>query len=94
MQISDGDIDKLLQAHVGQYLQLFDVNADEHQARRQSFREAWPFSPQLMELLEDQVLVATDTQETRDLLVILAGLFKSRRDAPDHGGGFRPGERV
>lgn len=78
LQISDGDIDKLLQAHVGQYLQLFDVNADEHQARRQSFREAWPFSPQLMELLEDQVLVATDTQETRDLLVILAGLFKSR----------------
>ncbi len=78
LQIADVDIDRLLQAHVDQFLQLYDVAADEHQARRQSFREAWPYSPQLMELLEDQVLVATDTQETRDLLVILAGLFKSR----------------
>jgi len=31
-----------------------------------------------MQLLEDQVLVATDAQETRDLIRILADLFKSR----------------
>ena len=34
-----------------------------------------------MQLLEDQVLVATDAQETRDLIRILANLFRSRGDA-------------
>ena len=42
--------------------------------------EAWPYSPVLMRLLEDQVLVATDAQETRDLIRILVDLFKTRGD--------------
>jgi hypothetical protein len=36
-----------------------------------------------MELLEDQVLMATHAQETRDLIRILADLFKLRgKDTP------------
>ena len=42
------------------------------------FVEAWPYSPVLMRLLEDQVLVATEAQETRDLIRILVDLFKTR----------------
>ena len=38
------------------------------------------FAPHLLQLLEDQVLIATDAQETRDLIRILANLFKSRGD--------------
>src|SRR5450759_2811933 len=34
--------------------------------------------PVLMHLLEDQVLVATEAQETRDLIRILVDLFKTR----------------
>lgn len=42
--------------------------------------EAWPYAPHLMKLLEDQVLVATHAQETRDLIRILADLFKRNED--------------
>ena len=38
------------------------------------------FATVLMRLLEDQVLVATEAQETRDLIRILVDLFKSRGD--------------
>jgi len=50
----------------------------QHEAKRAEFIEAWPYSPVLMRLLEDQVLVATEAQETRDLIRILVDLFKTR----------------
>lgn len=81
LQISDTDIDKLLKPHLEQYLRLYDIAADQIETERDLFREAWPFSPPLMSLLEDQVLVATDTQQTRDLMIILAGLFKGSQDS-------------
>lgn len=76
LQIPESEIDKLLKPHLDQYLRLYEISADRIEAERNNFREAWPFSPPLMSLLEDQVLVATDTQQTRDLMIILAGLFK------------------
>ena len=36
-----------------------------------------PFAPHLLKLLDDQVLIATDAQETRDLIKILVDLFKT-----------------
>src|SRR5262249_26297309 len=48
----------------------------EHERRRRDFIETWPFAPHMMQLLEDQVLVATEAQETRDLIRILADVFK------------------
>jgi len=50
----------------------------EQERKLHDFKESWPFAPHLLQLLEDQVLVATDAQETRDLIRILASLFKSR----------------
>ncbi len=41
----------------------------------------WPFSPELMELLEDQILLAAAAQETRDLIRILASVFRERGEA-------------
>jgi predicted AAA+ superfamily ATPase len=38
--------------------------------------EAWPFAPHLLKLLDDQVLIAADAQETRDLIKILVDLYK------------------
>ena len=77
-QVSPADIDKLLKAHVSEYLRLLDTPPSEHDRKRREFSEMWPFAPHLMQLLEDQVLVATDAQETRDLIRILAEVFKSR----------------
>lgn len=80
LQVASSDIENLCAAHASEHLRLNDVPPAEHDRRRRDFTEMWPFAPHLMQLLEDQVLVATDAQETRDLIRILADLFKSRGD--------------
>jgi len=80
LNVPTADIRDVLHAHVGEYLRLLEVPADEHDKTWSDFEESWPYAPHLMELLEDQVLVATDAQETRDLIKILAGLFKRYGD--------------
>ena len=44
------------------------------------FLESWLYAPHLLQLLEGQVLVATEAQETRDLIKILADLYKRNGD--------------
>lgn len=78
MQVPLQQIESAIVAHVSEHLRLADVAPAEHQRVRTDFVEAWPFAPHLMTLLEDQVLVATQAQETRDLIRILADVFKSR----------------
>lgn len=80
LQVSPNDIEKLCRPHVSEHLRLGEVPPAEHGRKTREFTETWPFAPHLMQLLEDQVLVATDAQETRDLIRILADLFKSRGD--------------
>ncbi|KYH32456.1 hypothetical protein MOMUL_10570 [Moorella mulderi DSM 14980] len=38
----------------------------------------WPFSPELLELLEDQILMAEAAQQNRDLIRILAQVYRAR----------------
>jgi len=78
LQIASSSIDGLLATHVSEYFRLLGTPAAEQDRKRREFTEAWPFAPHLLQLLEDQVLIATDAQETRDLIRILANLFKSR----------------
>lgn len=77
MNIPDGDIGKLIGTHIDEFLRLNDISGAEHEKSSQEYREAWPFSPRLLQLLDDQVLIATETQETRDLLRILVDVFKT-----------------
>lgn len=77
LQVPGADIEKVSAVHVGEYLRLAEVPPADHQRCKAEFIEMWPFAPHLMQLLEDQVLVATDAQETRDLIRILAQVFKS-----------------
>ena len=44
----------------------------------QEFIDSYPYSPHLLRLLEEQVLMATSAQDKRDLIRILAALYKSR----------------
>lgn len=78
MQVAPRQISETVECHVGEYLRLLNIPSSEHERTREEFVDAWPFAPHLMELLEDHVLVATNAQETRDLIRILADLFKRR----------------
>lgn len=83
MQVPTAQIEAAIASHVSEHLRLADIAPAEQQRARAEFLEAWPFAPHLMTLLEDQVLVATQAQETRDLIRILADVFKSRgADSP------------
>ena len=82
MQVSDAQIEPLIDPHVSEYLRLLGIPPSEHDQVRREFVQCWPFGPHLMQLLEDQVLVATQAQETRDLIRVLADLFKYQADSP------------
>ena len=47
---------------------------------RQEVLDCWPFSPELLNLIENQILLSQAAQETRDLIRILAQVYKSRGD--------------
>lgn len=81
MQIANGTIESLVAQHVSEYLRLLAVPPAEQDRKRKEFIESWPFAPHLLRLLEEQVLIATDAQETRDMIRILANLYKSRGEA-------------
>ncbi len=76
--IPDAQISIITEPHILEYLRLAEVPQSEHEKVREDFQESWPYAPHLLNLLEDQVLIATDAQETRDLIRILVDLFKSR----------------
>ena len=82
MQVADAQIEPLIRVHVAEYLRLAESPPAEHDRLRREFTRCWPFAPHLMQLLEDQVLIATQAQETRDLIRILADLFKRHADRP------------
>jgi hypothetical protein len=83
LQVYPADIETLMATHVSEYFRLKDVPFPEQDRKRQEFKESWPYAPHLLRLLEEQVLIATDAQETRDMIRILANLYKSRgEEAP------------
>lgn len=83
IHIPSGEIEKLIGTHISEYFRLGEVPSMERDRKKDEFLELWPFAPHLMQLLEDQVLVATSAQETRDLIRILADLFKTHgKDEP------------
>lgn len=77
-QISETDIARTVKPHVDEFFRLRGVLQPEQSRARDEFTACWPFSPHLLTLLEDQILLATKTQQTRDLIRILADLFKRR----------------
>lgn len=76
IQIPEPDIENLITAHLNEFYRLYHIPGSEQERHKDEFVHSWPFSPLLMKLLDDQVLIATQTQETRDLLRILVDVFK------------------
>ena len=54
--------------------------AEKERVLREAF-DCWPFSPELIGLLEDHILLSSAAQETRDMIRILAQVYKSRGDS-------------
>lgn len=81
LQIAPASIETIVTKHISEYFRLLEVPPSEQDRKRREFTESWPFAPHLLRLLEEQVLIATDAQETRDMIRILANLFKSQGEA-------------
>lgn len=79
--IHDADIATCLAVHFEESCRIRQVPPAEVEKEREEFVEAWPFSPKLLQLLDDQVLMATEAQETRDLIKLLVETFKVAGDS-------------
>jgi len=82
LQISNPDIDQAIQKHLSEYFRLLQISPADQEQQKEEFIESWPFAPHLLRLLEDQVLVAIRTQETRDLIKVLGNLYKQNEREP------------
>jgi len=80
LQIDPETIEQAIKHQVTEYIRLYNILPVEQERKHREFIESYPFAPHLLQLLEDQVLVATNAQETRDLIRILADLFKNYGD--------------
>ncbi len=81
--IPDSDIISAAGAYAGERFRLLHTNKSETEKERvqQEVFACWPFSPELLDLLEDHILLSSAAQETRDLIRILAQVFRSRGDS-------------
>jgi len=80
MQVPTEDIAKATGPHVSEYFRLAKTPSQDQDRQTEDFIESWPYAPHLLKLLDDQVLIATDAQETRDLIKILVDLFKTHEE--------------
>jgi hypothetical protein len=80
--ISDCDIGNIAGVYADERFRLLhtDKSESEKDRLRREVLDCWPFSPELLNLIENQILLSQAAQETRDLIRILAQVYKSRGD--------------
>ena len=74
------DIDNLVASYASERVRLLypdKIEADKVRLQ-QEVAECWPFAPELLDLMDDQILMAAAAQDTRDLIRILAEVFRAR----------------
>jgi hypothetical protein len=81
LQVPAPKVNGLIHHHINEFFRLARIPQPEQERRHEEFLEAWPFAPHLLKLLDDQVLIAADAQETRDLIKILVDLYKQVGEA-------------
>jgi hypothetical protein len=78
--IGAAEIDAEVHAYAGERTRL--LHGDKTQAEQarlgQQVVECWPFSPELLGLLEDHILMAAAAQDSRDFIRMLAEVFRAR----------------
>ncbi len=81
MQVPEPKIRGVIHTHFQEYLRLAKIPQTDQERHDEDFLEAWPFAPHLLQLLDDQVLIAADAQETRDLIKILVDVYKQASES-------------
>jgi len=78
--ISENDIRELAGSYATERFRL--LHADKSEAEKQRIQQevidCWPFSPEMLDLLEYHILLSQAAQETRDMIRILAQVFRTR----------------
>lgn len=79
-QFSTPAIEQMVAAYAQERVRLLHPNKSdvEKDRLRREVVDAWPFAPDLLILLEDHILMAESAQDKRDLIRVLAELFRSR----------------
>jgi len=79
-QFSTPAIEQTVAAYAQERVRLLHHGKSEAEKDRlrKEVVEAWPFSPDLLTLLEDHILMAESAQDKRDMIRVLAELFRSR----------------
>ena len=80
LQIPESDVIELTSAYARERFRLLSSTKGSGNAQKDvdEVCACWPFAPELLVLLEDQILMASAAQETRDMIRILAMVFKSK----------------
>lgn len=81
-QVASHEIESAVAAYADERIRLLypSTAGPQQDELRKEVHDSWPFSPELMTVLEDEILMAAAAQETRDLMRILVRLYKARGD--------------
>jgi len=74
------DIERVVAPYASERIRLLypdRIDADKARLQRE-VAECWPFAPELLDLIDEQILMAAAAQDTRDLIRILAQAFRAR----------------
>jgi hypothetical protein len=79
---ADAEIERIVNVYASERNRLlFSDKTEADQARlRQDVVSCWPFAPELLNLLEDNILMADAAQGNRDLIRTLAEVYRARGD--------------
>lgn len=80
IQIGKESIDSLIATYVHERARLKDIPASEHASAQEEVARVWPFAPELLDLLDEHILMSKAAQESRDLIRILASVYRARGD--------------
>jgi hypothetical protein len=75
--IEDSQIASLLRVHLAELARLRQIPASQFARHEHHFLEAWPYSPELLQLLDDAAMPTSQSQGTRDQIRALVELFKA-----------------
>jgi hypothetical protein len=78
--IPPAEIEQAVDAYATERVRLLysDKTQVDQERIRQEAVECWPFSPELLGLLEDHILMASAAQDSRDFIRMLAEVFRTR----------------
>jgi len=83
INIGENDIAQVAGAYATERFRL--LHSDKSDAEKSRiYHDAygcWPFSPELIELLEDHIILSSAAQETRDLIKVLAQVYRTRGES-------------